>query len=141
MSYRSQLNTWLADLKHDFGEYIPEDYPVQFFSSNTSDEALYFGALGLYNTVKAAKNSQRSHGAEDEVMYLVPHVESDGSFCYVNRKTGHVEVSMRKMPNGLFTYYGPKKYIEMLGGRGMLGSLLDRVEDGDFFRTVQKRAA
>ena len=69
----------------------------------------------------------------DDMVHLVPYEEADGSFYYHNRENGKVEVIVRKLPNGLFSYYGPKKYMEMLGGRGSLSGIVDRMADGKYF--------
>ena len=67
------------------------------------------------------------------MVYLVPQEQSDGSFHYVNRMTGKIEVSVNRMSNGLFSYYGPVKWITRLGGRGELSGIRDSMADGKFF--------
>ena len=134
-AYGNRLVSWLKT------EGVASDEATKYFMSDAPREAKYAFASALRETENSGRRHSYggAHSADDEIMHLVPYTEKNGSFSYVDRMTGKVVVSMRKQENGLFTYFGPKKWMEMLGGRGMMGSLLDRVEDGDFFRNSQKK--
>ena len=148
MVYRDQLKSWLSYMQRDFGRYIPRDFPAQAFNANVSDDALYSMAMNLYTLVKTSKQDAYAHRAQtemkaapesNEMFYLVPHVESDGSIYYIDRFSNRVVMSMIRQSNGLFSYYGPRKMMTVLGGRGELGDMLRRVEDSDFFHDRKQR--
>lgn len=138
MSYRSKLNKWFSQMQRE--GYIPRNYSRNMFSApGASDEALYSMAMSLYNSVVLPKASKSPIQAnENERFFLVPHVEN-GNVYYMDRFRGRVAFSMVRQPNGLFSYMGPRKYMQIVGGRGELGELLKRTEDGDFF--YDKKAA
>jgi hypothetical protein len=138
MSGRSELLNWVSKAQRDFGAYIPKDFPMQMFNSSASDESLYNAAMSLYTIVKSAgynhshSNSKEEH-PDKKLFYLVPHQEADGSVCYVDRFTNNVVMSLTRQPNGLFSCYGPKEMIELLGGRGLMSQINKDLADGDYF--------
>ncbi|MCX6815243.1 MAG: hypothetical protein NT120_00125 [Candidatus Aenigmarchaeota archaeon] len=147
MSYRNQLNEWVSYMQKDFGSQIPKDFPMQMFNSNVSNEALYNTAMSLYTIVNTSRNSGHNlhnHGhsekeaPEKRMYHLVPYTESNGNVYYIDRFENRVVMSMTRQPNGLFSYYGPREMMTVLGGRGELGDLLRRVEDSDFFHDKKK---
>lgn len=101
------------------------------FMSNLDDNSKYAFATAFYDSF--GKKESKAHDPGDEMVYLVPHEQSDGSFNYVNKMTGKIEVMVNRMPNGLFSYYGPVKWITRLGGRGELSGIRDSMADGQFF--------
>ncbi|MBI3190276.1 hypothetical protein HYZ41_01080 [archaeon] len=137
MNYRDQVKSYVSQMQRDFGQYVPKDFPLQFFDSNVTNETLYSMAMNLYTMVKTAKDNQKPVHSEPDpgkkMFYLVPHTEKDGSVYYMDRFTSKVVMSMVRQPNGLFSYYGPREMMTMFGGRGELGQMLKNVEDEDFF--------
>jgi len=126
-SYGDRLASWL-----DGSGYGSNSQLKSLFKSNIDDRTKYTFAMAFYDSFGSAAKTQ-AHSPDDEVVHLVPHEYSDGSFHYVNRKTGKIEVMVNRMPNGLFSYYGPVKWITRLGGRGELSGLRDSMADGKFF--------
>ena len=126
-NYGDSLVSWLEG--EGFGN---NRYLKSVFQSNADDQTKYLSAMAFYDGL-GGKNGGQKANPEDEVVHLIPHETSDGSFQYVNRMTGKVEVSVGRMPSGLFTYYGPVKWITRLGGRGELSGLRDSMADGKYF--------
>ncbi len=132
MSY-SELNRWARN--EEARGYLPEGSASIIANSGASDRELYAYATKLHKSWrgKPLQYGKETDDAESETFYLVPHVEKDGSVYYVDRKRNKVVMSMIKQPNGLFSYQGDRKMMVVLGGRGELGQMLEKVKDGDFF--------
>ena len=145
-SYRNYISNWISSVKKEYGTHIPKDFPMQLFSSDMPDDQLYSLAMGLYNSVNGSKNSykhqvreEKKENPDDKMFYLVPLVEKDGSVYYFDRFTNKPVMSMTRQSNGLFSYYGPRGMMTILGGRGELGQMLSNLEDGDFFHNQHKK--
>ena len=101
------------------------------FKSDASDETKHLFALAFYN--QSTKSGGHAQDDSEKMTYLVPHEMQDGSFYYLDKMTGKVEVMVERLPNGLFTFRGKNKYITRLGGRGELSGLRDSMVDGRYF--------
>lgn len=123
-AYTSSLMGW-AD-RNGFGD---NSYLKSLISSDMPDQLKYqfVSAFGENRKEVAAK----SEG--DEMLYLIPEERSDGGFHYVNRMTGRIEAIVEKLPNGMFSFYGPARYMTRLGGRAELSGIVDRMADGKYF--------
>src|SRR3989338_10385463 len=127
-SYGDRLASWL-----DGSGYVSNSQLKSLFKSNIDDRTKYTFAMAFYDSFGKSESKAQAHDPGDEMVYLVPQEQSDGSFHYVNRMTGKIEVSVNRMSNGLFSYYGPVKWITRLGGRGELSGIRDSMADGKFF--------
>ncbi|KHO47708.1 MAG: seg [archaeon GW2011_AR5] len=127
-SYGDKLASWL-----DSSGYGSNSQLKSLFKSNIDDRTKYTFAMAFYDSFGKSESKAQAHDPGDEMVYLVPQEQSDGSFHYVNRMTGKIEVSVNRMSNGLFSYYGPVKWITRLGGRGELSGIRDSMADGKFF--------
>ena len=125
--YGDRLLSWLSD--EGFGN---NNYLKSVFKSDASDETKYLFALAFYDSL-GGKSSGHSQDDSERMTYLVPHEMGDGSFYYMDKMTGKVEVIIERLPNGLFTFRGKNKFITRLGGRGELSGLRDSMVDGRYF--------
>ena len=133
MSYKDSVVNWTSQM--ELKGFLPEGYRTLFEKSTASDVELENAANDLYKM--AVERSGNGHG-EDEMLYLIPREGADGSFSFYNMLTGKTDAAVRRMPNGLFSFYGPRKYMVMLGGRGEYGQMLKMLEDGQFFQDKKK---
>ena len=85
-SYGDKLASWL-----DSSGYGSNSQLKSLFKSNIDDRTKYTFAMAFYDSFGSAAKTQ-AHSPDDEVVHLVPHEYSDGSFHYVNRKTGKIMV-------------------------------------------------
>ena len=136
MNYRDQVKSYVSRLQRDFKEYVPKDFPLQFFYSNVSDESLYSMAMNLYTTVKNAKNSERetkkpSDEHPSKRMFHLSPKQVGGSVYFIDTFTGRCVMSMIKQPSGLYNYHGSEESMTIHGGRGMLGQLYKDAQDDD----------
>ena len=117
-NYGNQLNSWLDQVG-----YGSNNKMKGLFNSNMSDDSKYMCALAFYDEM-TGKSTPQKH--ESEMMHLEPYEEADGSFGYRDRRKGHIVAMANKLPNGLFTYYGPKEFTSLMFGRGELSTLVDK---------------
>lgn len=132
MNYSEKLLGWMDE------NHIHDDSLRNYFKSAESDDAKEVMANMYRNfLMQKPKESHQAPGGEhahdDEYMLLEPYENADGSFGYIDRVKGRVIVSVTKHSNGLFSYAGPRKYLEILGGRGSLSGIVDRMADGKYF--------
>ncbi len=144
MSYRDQVRTWVSNLQRNCGQYIPNDFPMSFFSADVSDNVLYDRAMDLYRMAKASQMQlrmqarPRQEAPENEMLHLVPYTNAEGNVYFVNRFTNGVVVTLTRQTNGLYAYHGPRAYMTILGGRGELSGIYDRLDrDNDYFHDVK----
>ena len=140
--YSSSVRKWAGDTVRDFGYRLPPGFRLDF-SQGLSDDQIEQNAETLYQmTRKNGSYSGRSQAHSDpvdEMLYLVPHMSGDGSVTYVDRHSGRVVAGIMKEPNGLFSYFGSRKMLQMIGGRGELSQVINMMEDGDFFHSKYRK--
>jgi hypothetical protein len=129
--YGSKLTSWLAHNGiHD------KDLVSYFMSNDVSKDAKYEMAQAVKKGKYKMNGGSPGNGGEhhdDALMHLVPYAENDGSVTYVDRMSGNVVVSIRRQDNGLYSFFGRKAQMEMLGGRGLMSQINRDMSDGDLF--------
>ena len=125
--YGAKLLGWMSQ------NGIQDDSLRNYFMSGESDKTKEAMA-NMYRAFMNKKDEPAGHhNSEDEHMHLEPYKNADGSFGYIDRRKGQIIVSVTRHANGLFSYSGPRKYLEILGGRGSLSGIVERMSDGDYF--------
>jgi hypothetical protein len=99
-----------------------------------------FDDTALYQMAKMYQKSADSlhHKEESKEYYMKPFVESNGVIRYVDMN-GHGEITIYPQKNGLYSIKGPEKLFEIVGGRGMLSTFIQNLDDGDFFHNKAKQ--
>jgi hypothetical protein len=116
---------------------IANEELVSYFISPKVDAETKYMFAKVFRETERAKRRPAEAGHENHAMYLVPYTQPDGSFYYVNRNTGKVVASMMKQSNGLFSYMGDERWMEILGGRGKLSGIITAMNDDDYFHDKQ----
>jgi hypothetical protein len=120
-SYSNELVGWLDDIGYGSNNYLKS-----VFNSNISDDMKYKVAMAFHGDITGKSGGHKA-------MHLEPYREADGSFGYVDRREGRIIALSKKLPNGLFTYYGPEDFIPTQFGRGGLSTLVERTANGEYF--------
>ncbi len=126
MSETPRLDAWIQKTVSAYG--APDNFPKELLYDK-DPKCRRLAAWALYSALEA-----KEHGKEkSEMMHLVPYKQADGSFSLVDHYKGHIVASIKKMSNGMFSFFGPKEYITFFGGRGEFGGIADKMADGEYF--------
>lgn len=150
MTYRDYILGWAQAERAKtpkLGE-LYDTFCAEARDSSLKPHALYELGRTAHRLAKKLFSSYRSGAApndDNELFYLVPTVRRDGSVVYHNlagnrdmrrQIYGNNQLRMTRQPNGLFSIAGRKHLIEMVGGRGLMSDLLNKLADGDFHHDV-----
>ena len=100
-------------------------------SGRADDQTLYRIAKGLDSTADSGRAVKKEY-------YMKPFVHGNGVVRYVDMN-GHGEIVIYPEPNGLYTIKGPEDLIGIVGGRGMLSTFIQNLDDGNFFHNHGKK--
>jgi len=95
-------------------------------AGKVDDSTLYKMANGY------ATAFDKMHHEKPKEYNMVPFVQSNGVIRYVDMN-GHGELTIIPRGKGLYAISGPEKMFEIVGGRGMLSTFIQNLDDGDFF--------
>ncbi|HLD49141.1 MAG TPA: hypothetical protein VJB11_02155 [archaeon] len=130
MSYKNRVLEWVRNETSRNAEYVPEDFPLHsFYSKNMSDDALEYLAIELETKMRNKKKEGRKNEYSSEV-FLVPYIGENGVTYFVDKSRPGYNLKAMLMPmgNGLFSFKGDPKYMEILGGRGVFSGLETKME-------------
>lgn len=126
MSETPKLDAWIYRTVKDFG--TPDGFPDDMLYDK-DPRSRRLAAWALYHALEAKEHGEK----KPEMMHLIPERRSDGSFALLDRYKGHVVARIDRMPNGLFSFYGPREYVTFFGGRGEFGGIAEKMADGEYF--------
>ena len=127
MSETPRLDAWIYKTVNDFG--TPDGFSRDLLYDK-DPRVKKMAAWALYSVLEAR---QSGNNEKSEMVHLVPEKKADGSFALVDRYKGCVVARIDRMPNGLFSFYGPKEYVTFFGGRGEFGGIAEKMADGEYF--------
>ncbi len=126
-SYRSSLHNWFNNESAKFPGMLGDF--SRSFPDNYSDSMLYGIAYGLYVGMNNFANynyvQKKPENEDSRLYYLVPEVMGDGSIYWIDRTTNSPYAIVKRQPNGLYSFYGPKEAMTRLWGRSELGGMND----------------
>lgn len=143
--YRNYIQSYIRGLQSGYGDLLPRSRSLKFaFDSEASDHQLFSEAMELYSIAMqnytAKYSSSNRKDSEERQYHLVPHISYDGSVHFTDMN-GHGKLKLVKNANGLYSYIGPEKLFEVMGGRGLASTFVQNLEDNDFFHSLHKKAA
>ena len=130
MSGTPRLDAWVQRTVKSYG--TPDDFPKDLLYDN-DPRMKRLAAWSLYHALDREYQRANTKEKPSEMMHLVPYKQSDGSFSLVDHYKGRTVASIKRLPNGLFSFFGPKEYVTFFGGRGEFGGIADKMADGEYF--------
>ena len=127
MSETPRLDAWIQKTVGTYG--APDGFPKDMLYDK-DPKSRRLAAWALNSALEAREHSKEK---PSEMVHLIPEKMADGSFALLDRYKGHVVARIDRMPNGMFSFYGPKEYVTFFGGRGEFGGIADKMADGEYF--------
>ncbi len=131
--YRQKFDAWMSDTLNKYGQYVSKDFPFHLMADASDGQLKALGwklKADIDREMYArSKSSPKNEG--DEYLHLIPVQTKDGFFLrdyYTNAIVAGAPLHGKHAG-----FFGPRKYMTILGGRGEYSSIASNMSDGDYF--------